>query len=419
MKPAVFEKLVGYCAMAVPEGLKEQAGDLRVSAAEPLMSRAFFKRAMDRAGVSQPRREKLRQALDRIEADKDLLRLSRVMIKDAHRALIHQRACDFRRPSPGCVPDRFTRQAYPLLLALGCLEHGLASLRARGIPREDYEEVCWRMADQQLRRYEQTGSTVIRDYPWDMNFYGCAIFLHDRFYFVPYRWEGPRVYRDGEGRTLALWPRGARVRRDGQLDGVNGVRDPEAFRTVWREKEGRLTAHPVNPLGLIEAEPVTIDLGRWRPALAPGDMMLALHIPGGPGYEPQRVRRSMSLALAFFDRWFPEIAVKGFWSESWLYDPGLARLLPPEGRIVSVQRQFYNYPGTGGSRMAKLEVFGSGRATPADMQRDTSLQRSLARLFEQGGQMHCTHMFVLREDVPRVGQQPYLSQRDIDAWQGR
>lgn len=183
---------------------------------------------------------------------------------------------------------------------------------------------------------------------------------------------------------LALWPAGSRVRRDGQLDGVNGVKDPMAYETAWEEDERSVTACPVNPAGRIRPSTVTLLKSEWKPALTPGDMTLAVHIPGGEGYTPQRWKSSMEEAKTFFDRWFPEIPTKGFWSESWLYDPTLSRLLPEKGRIMSVQRQFYIYPTMEGEEMIKLEVFGDAHADLDAVEVKTSLQQKLLDSLRRG-----------------------------------
>ena len=102
-----------------------------------------------------------------------------------------------------------------------------------------------------------------------------------------------------------------------------------------------------------------------------------------------------------------------FWSESWLYDPSLYRLLPKDGRILSVQRQFYNYPTTEGEAMAKLEVFGAADADVAAFEPKTSLQKSLRDSLLRGERYHTTGMFVLNDDLPRFGEMPYQTEADV------
>jgi ABC-type multidrug transport system fused ATPase/permease subunit len=102
---------------------------------------------------------------------------------------------------------------------------GRKALRVRGVPERYAADIPERMTRKQLAKYVKTGDISFDDYPWDMNFYCCQIFLMDRFYFIPYRWGGaPDAWRSLKtGEVKALWTGGVRVRRDGQLDGVNGV----------------------------------------------------------------------------------------------------------------------------------------------------------------------------------------------------
>ena len=92
-----------------------------------------------------------------------------------------------------------------------------------------------------------------------------------------------------------------------------------------------------------EAETVLTEL-LAEAKLKKGDILLGTHIPGGPGYEPSRLKSSIQWAGDFFDRYFPEIPVKGFGSESWLYDPHLRLLLKENANILKMQDQMYIYP---------------------------------------------------------------------------
>ena len=272
--------------------------------------------------------------------------MAQIMAEDAVRALNRCTAIEFEQPKPACLTG-FEREAFAFLYTPAVRHQG-----AKGPPgdAEYRKNMTWtfpeRMTRRQLRKFVETGDINFDDYPWDMNFYCCDIYLMDRFYFIPYRWEGaPEAWRNQEtGQVRALWTAGVRVRRDGQLDGVNDVFDPEAFTTVCTETADSITANPVSPDGLILREPVTLDKSVWKKVLQEGDYLLALHIPGGMGYTPERVRRSCEMALAFFEQYYPEYHYLGFWSQSWLYDPGLAKILSPDRNIIRVQRQFYCYP---------------------------------------------------------------------------
>jgi hypothetical protein len=190
---------------------------------------------------------------------------------------------------------------------------------------------------------------------------------------------------------------------------VNGVTDPEAFTTVREENDRTVRANPVAPEGRILSEPVTLDRKEWVKALGDDDFLLALHIPGGEGYTPERVKHSCETALAFWDRYYPEYHYKGFWSESWLYDPGLKAVLGPDRNIIRVQRQFYCYPTEEGDRMIRLEVLGDEEADYRNRTPRNSLERGMFEVWRNGGRFHTTGMFLLREEVSRIGNDPYMT----------
>ena len=122
---------------------------------------------------------------------------------------------------------------------------------------------------------------------------------------------------------------------------------------------------------------------------------------------PGAVRHSCETALAFYDRYYPEYTYKGFWSESWLYDPGLREILDPDRNIIRVQKQFYCYPTEEGDRMIRLEVLGDENADPRKLTPRNSLERGMFDVWDRGGRFHTTGMFLLREEVSRIGEDPY------------
>ncbi len=246
------------------------------------------------------------------------------------------------------------------------------------------------------------------DFPWDMNFYTCSIFFLDRFYFIPYRLdENIRVYRSREtGEVVAFYGESLKVRRDGQLDGVNGIVDAQAYETDFAEADGKIVGYPISPAGLIQREKLELEGETWELVLQKGDILLGTHIPGGPGYEPARLKSSIQWAGDFFARYFPEIPVKGFGSESWLYDPHLRLLLNESANILKMQDQMYIYPIESGGDMMFRELFlGNDKPTEADCR--SSLQRKALDRVRRGRQFTAGSMFILLEDAARVGTMPY------------
>ena len=396
----------------IPEGMEECAGDLETSETK-LLPRETLRKVLEENRVPAEKQQPLFDALEAANAVPELVELAHIMARDAVRGLVRCYAVEFVQPRPRCLTG-FAREAYAFLYTQLCVLEGRKDLRRRNIPEIYDADIPERMTRKQLRKYVETGDISFDDYPWDMNFYCCQIFLMDRFYFIPYRWgETPEAWRNREtGEVKALWSAGSRVRRDGQLDGVNGITDPEAFTTLREETPEGIRANPVSPEGTILPEPETLNRAEWTKVLGEGDFLLALHIPGGEGYTPERVKNSCEQALAFYDRYYPEYRYIGFWSESWLYDPTLKKILSPERNIIRVQRQFYCYPTEEGENMIRLEVLGDGKADYRKLTARNSLERGMFEHWRGGGHFHTTGMFLLREEVPFIGKDPYFRKSD-------
>ena len=98
--------------------------------------------------------------------------------------------------------------------------------------------------------------------------------------------------------------------------------------------------------------------------------------------------------------------MKGFGSESWLYDPHLRLLLKEDANILKMQNQMYIYPIESGGGMMFRELF-DGNDHPTDADCKSSLQRKALDRVRNGGQFTASSMFILREDVAKVGSMPY------------
>ena len=404
-----LEALLRVTGSIIPEAMEECIGDLETAEKE-LLPQETLRKVLDANGVPAEKQRPLFETLEAANAVPELVELAHIMAMDAVRGLVRCFAVEFFQPRPVCL-EGFAREAYAFLYTQLCVLEGRKALRHRGIPETFDADIPERMTRKQLKKYTETGDISFDDYPWDMNFYCCQIFLMDRFYFIPYRWgDTPEAWRNRKtGEVTAIWRAGDRVRRDGQLDGVNGITDPEAFTTVYEETEETVTGTVVLPEGRVPPFTVTLDKQEWTKELAEGDYLLALHIPGGEGYTPERVKKSCEAALAFWDRYYPEYSYKGFWSESWLYDPGLREILAPDRNIIRVQRQFYCYPTEEGDRMIRLEVLGDENADHRKLTPRNSLERGMFAVWDRGDRFHTTGMFLLREEVPQIGEDPYES----------
>lgn len=366
-----------------------------------LLDRAYLEELAVRFELEEAVHSRMLEALDEIEADPVLHWFSRFLVRDMCAARHRCDLDDYRAMTPTCMKNA---DLYSFLLLIACVPRSIRRLEALKVPAWFYRDIPYMPMARQFEKLKKTGDGSVSDFPWDMNFYTCSIFFLDRFNFIPYRLdENIRVYRNREsGEVLTFYAEEMSVRRDGQINGVNDIADANACTVTFSDADGRIVGTPVSPAGLFETKQVELDATRWELVLQKGDILLGTHIPGGPGYEPARLKSSIQWAGDFFDRYFPEIPIKGFGSESWLYDPHLRLLLKENSNILRMQDQMYIYPIESGCDMMFRELFlGNDHPTEADCK--TSLQRAALERLRQGKQFTACSMFILREDVDRIG----------------
>lgn len=413
-----YEECIRHCEFDyLPEGLEQSYKMYRPQNRVAMVERDFLEDCYERYQVDLDTKQLLMEAVSAVEEDPVLFHFSKFLVWDMCSERNRLDGGAYRNMTPACMKRQ--RELFSFLLLLSCVEPSMQQLRERGVPEEDYGEIPYRPMQIQFEKLKK-GDKKVSDFPWDKNFYTCSIFLMDRFLFIPYCFgDAFTMYRNNVTKKVkALRYGGEEFRSDGQINGVNDVYDSKgAFVSRWEETEDYITGNPVNPMGFVEREPITLSKNKWETALCPGDHLLALHVPSGEGYQPARLHKSMRMALEFFDRHFPELNIKGFWSESWLYDPRLSLVLKEESsNIIKVQRQMYLYPIKEGDGMLRYEVFGDWKANPGKLEAKTSLQKAAAAYMGTGARFHTTSMIILREEVDYTDRYPYITREDMDAF---
>ncbi|MBP1756406.1 MAG: hypothetical protein H6Q59_2804 [Firmicutes bacterium] len=410
-----FQECVDYCGFDnLPEGL-EHFYALYKEERNYFMERGFLQEVFERFNLPTEKQMLITDAVEMIESDPKLFHFSKFLVWDMCSARNRCDVDNYKNMTPICMTEH--KELYSLLLLLACVVPSMELLKSRGVPENHYINIPFQPMKPQLEKLVH-GDVTVSDFPWDMNFYTCSIFLMDRFLFIPCRFGDPfTMYRNKDtNKVIALRHAGEEFRRDGQRNGINDVYDSEgSFSSLWQESDGEISANPINPMGFVERDLITISKREWEVALSPGDTLLAVHVPSGPGYNPERLRNSMLLSLEFYRTYFPELNIKGFWSESWLYDSRLSLVLDNDtSNIIKVQRQFYLYPIEEGDGMLRYEAFGDWKADPKEVELKTSLQKAAADYMSTGARFNTLSMIVLKEEAEQVGQMPYITTEDIE-----
>lgn len=422
-RPMNYKEVTAICEFDyLPDGL-EAKYDRYLPDGEPyLIPRGFLNGIFERYQTPEETRQWIEQGILAIEEDAVLFHFTKFLVEDLCSARNRCDEAHYTNMTPACMKKY--GELYSFLLLLACVVPSMKMLEKRSVPLTYYEDIPHQPLKLQMEKLALQGDAKVHDFPWVMNFYTCSIFLLDRFYFIPYRFEDSFTmfrHRDTQ-EVLALRHPGEDFRSDGQRNGINDVYDSQgSFTSEWQENAEFIIANRINPMGFVERETTPILKKDWDTVLQKGDTLLALHIPSGPGYTPDRLRNSMAMAIEFYDRYFPELPIRGFWSSSWLYDTRLSLVLDNEkSNIVHVQRQFYNYPTDEGDGMLRYEVFGDRNADPTlnTGEYTTSLQRAAAEYMRTGARFNTLSMIVLKEDISRIGSMPYITDADIELFRG-
>ncbi len=182
---------------------------------------------------------------------------------------------------------------------------------------------------------------------------------------------------------------------------------PGSWQSRFTETDAGVTGNPVAPTG--HALPRTVHLPRtaWTCALQGGDTVLDMHIPAGGGMTLETCVQSFRAAADFFRKYLPDQQAKAITSGSWMFSDQLEQALPPEANLVRLLRELYLVPTPCRPNAGLWFVFLQSPFDPTTAPRETSLQRAILAYLARGNAWRVSGMFLLLDDLPRVGTQPY------------
>lgn len=306
-------------------------------------------------------------------------------------------------PAPtGVLGDR--APIFHIAVLVSGTEHALEVYRAMGVSREIALDSLAQCGSQVRDHYAKHGVYGMRYLGWMRNYFQGKMFRLGRLVFNTneYTW-GFRVYRHKTtGDLLTLCPSGARYRTDGLADGCNGISDPDAWVSEVEIGADFARGNPVSPTGEAVREAVRIDMREWAPLITPGDHMIEIHIPGyssGGKMLWEDCAESYRQALEFFPRYYPQMRFTAFTCWSWLLDPGLAKILPPESNIVRFQSPFHLLPVHGNEHQCYDLAFGDSNVDISTFPPRTSLQRAIVEYVLAGNRMRSTAGVMTMDEI--------------------
>ena len=433
-----YKRILEYMGMhKLPTGFEEAFSLYEPDERNYLIPRDRYNELLAPYDLPSDKRAYLDEALDAIEKDEVALLFSKFFVWDMCSMRNKYDIDNYTELVPSCLGKY--NEAYGFLILLACVPESDKDMERRGVPKEYYADIPHRMIRDQLKRYVETGKIDVLDMPWKLNFYTQTIFLLDRFPFIPYQHgEGFTLYRSKKtGKVVGLNDAGCLYDSEGQLlkwaddeeereerepaepdsgawYSFRPAKNPETFTTVKEETADTITGQYMNPVGFTENRLVTIDKSEYEPVLQKDDYLIALHIPGGEGYNPDRLYGSMKLALDFFGKYYPELDMKGFWSSSWLYDKKLELIIGKNKNITNVQDTMFRYSDGEMGDMLYIHLYRDLKNKLRDYPCETSLQKGARDFLLKGGRFNTTGMMILKEEVESRG--TYFTQEDEESF---
>jgi hypothetical protein len=181
---------------------------------------------------------------------------------------------------------------------------------------------------------------------------------------------------------------GQDFRADGQFADADNSKAPAAWKSTLSISETAAEGFPVNDRGVCERTKAVLSFKDWELTGKPDDPAIAVHIPATGPMDSDSCRESFARAQSFFQRHFPEFAAVGYTCDTWLLDPQLEEILPPESNIVRFLKRWTLHPVPGANANQTYErVFGSTIWPPAAETVRTSVQNSIVKFVQNGGRL--------------------------------
>ena len=250
---------------------------------------------------------------------------------------------------------------------------------ARGIPpgivRDTVSQIQARLEDYR-EEYGAWGMTP-RFVGWFMNHLTGRLYrlVRLQFQFGSFGYKLRAFRHRASGTLVALSEEGVRYRAGGQV-----CREKDDHAAAWTAElvitDGEVRGNPILPAGRAREDTVALPAQEWRQALAPGDPILNIHIPGGEPMDFERCGESLRAVPEFFSRYYPERPFVGICCGSWILNSAIQELLPDTSNLVRFQREVYLFPLGLDEGSLPNAIF---RGVPEDLSeapRDTSFQRA-------------------------------------------
>ena len=218
------------------------------------------------------------------------------------------------------------------------------------------------------------------------------------------------IFRNDDGVIAVLAAPGMKF----DANGLVTLQDEVVVSAI--EEDGPfITGIPCNADGRARInETVTIDRREFKPLFAPWDIVPSIHIPGGLRMNWEDALDSMKKARDFFRNYLKR-EIPAIVCGSWILNPALEKFAP-KGNMARFRREVFSIPmirwGDKG-RDGMFFAYGRDDVAPAELEPVNSVQKVLREIYLAEGTLRTGAMFVLTEDLDKLGNMYYRTQQKV------
>jgi len=280
-----------------------------------------------------------------------------------------------------------------LFAAIPTMPDSVQYMRKRGVP-QDIIEATMKEYDYCLGVCLTNLGRVAFDFGrlrWASRLIQNRLIRVDRFkYELPKKCiDGVRVYKNKAG-ELTVFADGLHIHRNGQIVGSVGCEDDVgSFVAEVFETDDAITGHIITD-GMVAGEKTEIKKSEWKLCLSKDDPVIPVHILREGDFDEKTIEASYSRMRKIMAECYPDMEYKAFHCISWMMSRDLRKVLKPSSNILAFQSKYIHYPCLSNGTWVFGFVFPGegGLGNLKNLSENTSLQREVKKLYQEGGYVY-------------------------------
>jgi len=329
------------------------------------------------------------KGLNEIKEDEDLYTYGRVMCEYIKTST----SFEARHVPMPPLDETLKRDVFAALVMLTLFPMCEELYLSHGYTKADIKPVLCKVYDSMNGCKNDFGrpAMTMGQYNWNLIFIYAEMFDHDCFEYQFRAFYGGAIIlkNKNSGEFVPMMIENT-FHRNGLVLGSGGAEDEEgSFDAQYQETDDAYIGNLVY-YGRVEKNTTVCKKSEWECVLRPDDQVLAVHIPRGTDISHDKFIKSFQGGVAFAKKTFPERKIKFLVCFSWMMDPDLRKLLPPESKLMGFKNAFVSYPLLSTGLEAKHWVFPGCDCAFSELPEGTSLQRNVKKMMLGGDFLHYT-----------------------------